>query len=673
MKIRRIRKRDGREVPFDKQKIAEAVTKSQAAVGETDPLFASEVSDVVELALRRRYQAAEDVLPGIEEIQDLVEQALIELGHAAVAKAYILYRDRRARIRTALSVHAGSENGERSARAPRVQVSGALETWSKGRIVAALMNEADLPRPTAEQVAARVEERVFDSGLKRISTGLIRELVDNELVELGLAAALRRARALTLPRHDLRALLEAEGGLLEESLRVRLLERYALEDLLSEASAEGHAAGEFHLVDLGGFHRPLTRSLPVDLLLPGVPGGESAFELLAELGAALEDCGRSLVLDDPLALVAAMPRAWLGPWLRALAALSGGRSRTIELCLPPLGGGARAQQVAGRLIGELARLDTQGRADPALRTFVQLDDLLDCASEGPESARAIEQALVRGVIVPTFGAPGERCGGPGLVRAARERGALCCAGAVALNLPRAARRAGPWREDAFLEELAGMLERALTALGELERGALRARSRRFGARARALHAVVPVGICEALRILGDGELRGEQEGRLLAFLAEALERFGEPRGLALVLTPFFGGEARARFAELDGQLFEARQPLLFGGEGAGFAGGEPYTEGFELSRGEASAPVLLARDAAQLAAVMTSLRAGALHPPRVAASLELLERAEGLHLRARSAAHALYVLPGALAPETGLYEGDGDGPQPAAPRLQERT
>jgi len=156
LKIRRIRKRDGREVPFDKQKIAEAVGKAQAAVGETDALFASEVSDVVELALRRRYQGTPDALPGIEEIQDLVEQALIELGHAAVAKAYILWRDRRARIRTALSVHTESEGSARSARAPRVQASGALESWSKGRIVAALMNEADLPRPTAEQVAERL-------------------------------------------------------------------------------------------------------------------------------------------------------------------------------------------------------------------------------------------------------------------------------------------------------------------------------------------------------------------------------------------------------------------------------------------------------------------------------------------------------------------------------------
>jgi len=382
------------------------------------------------------------------------------------------------------------------------------------------------------------------------------------------------------------------------------------------------------------------------------------------------------VLDDPLPLVSALPRPWLAPWLRALSALAESRGRTLDLCLPTLGGGTRAQQVAGRLLAELARLEPRG-TPPALRCFVQLEDLLGCAGEGGESARAIEAALGSGAIVPAFGSPGERCGGPGLVRAARERGALVCAGAVALNLPRAARRAGPWREDAFFEDLAGMLERALTALSELERGAQRSRNAR-GARARALHAVVPVGLSEALRVLGDGELRGEQEGSVLAFLSEALERFGEPRGLALVLTPFFGEQACERFAALDAQLFQARQPLLFGGEGLSGAGGEPYSSGFELSRSEVSAPALAARDAAHLAAVMSSLRVGALHPPRAAASLELLERAEGLHLRARSAAHALYVLPGALTPSTGLYEGGGDEPQPDAPRpdatrLRERT
>ena len=92
MKIRLVRKRDGREVPFDKHKIAAAVARAQSAVGDEDAQAAADVADIVELALARRYlgertlvPSVSEALPGIEEIQDLVEQALIELGHAAVA------------------------------------------------------------------------------------------------------------------------------------------------------------------------------------------------------------------------------------------------------------------------------------------------------------------------------------------------------------------------------------------------------------------------------------------------------------------------------------------------------------------------------------------------------------------------------------------------------------
>ena len=92
MRIRRVTKRDGRSVPFDKVKIAAAVRRAQAAVGADDERAALDVADIVELALTRRYvgertlvPSGGEAVPGIEEIQDLVEQALIELGHAAVA------------------------------------------------------------------------------------------------------------------------------------------------------------------------------------------------------------------------------------------------------------------------------------------------------------------------------------------------------------------------------------------------------------------------------------------------------------------------------------------------------------------------------------------------------------------------------------------------------------
>ncbi|MEO6708377.1 MAG: ATP cone domain-containing protein, partial [Planctomycetota bacterium] len=143
MSTERVRKRDGREVPFDETKIRDAVQRALVAVGEGDQSFASEVAGVVRLALQNRRAATAaggaDEAPSIEEIQDLVEHALIELGRASVAKAYILYRDRRSKVREVLEVHRSPTPG---LRAPRVRPSeeGASAPWSKSRIVAALMN-----------------------------------------------------------------------------------------------------------------------------------------------------------------------------------------------------------------------------------------------------------------------------------------------------------------------------------------------------------------------------------------------------------------------------------------------------------------------------------------------------------------------------------------------------
>jgi anaerobic ribonucleoside-triphosphate reductase len=54
MTIRRVRKRDGREVPFDLTKIKDAVARAQAAVSEDEPEFAHEVAQIVGLALASR-------------------------------------------------------------------------------------------------------------------------------------------------------------------------------------------------------------------------------------------------------------------------------------------------------------------------------------------------------------------------------------------------------------------------------------------------------------------------------------------------------------------------------------------------------------------------------------------------------------------------------------------
>jgi len=92
-----IRKRDGRIVPFNEEKITDAIFKAAQAVGGENRKIAESLTKQVIKELEK--QGYNGVIPTVEEVQDIVEKVLIENGHARTAKAYILYRDKRSRIR----------------------------------------------------------------------------------------------------------------------------------------------------------------------------------------------------------------------------------------------------------------------------------------------------------------------------------------------------------------------------------------------------------------------------------------------------------------------------------------------------------------------------------------------------------------------------------------------
>jgi ribonucleoside-triphosphate reductase (formate) len=88
--ITKIRKRDGSVVPFQQEKMTEAIWKSAKAVGGTDEEKSKYLSDLILKIINDKYN--ESGIPEVEDVQNIVEKALIEEGHAKVAKAYILYR-----------------------------------------------------------------------------------------------------------------------------------------------------------------------------------------------------------------------------------------------------------------------------------------------------------------------------------------------------------------------------------------------------------------------------------------------------------------------------------------------------------------------------------------------------------------------------------------------------
>ena len=116
-------KRDGRIVPFQQERIVNAIFRAAKAVGGNDREESWRVSEVA----CEQIAATGKRFPTVEEIQDIVERVLIMEGHATTAKAYILYRAKRAELRYAAAEAAKQNDPERQ---------GLLEMFAyKGKLV----------------------------------------------------------------------------------------------------------------------------------------------------------------------------------------------------------------------------------------------------------------------------------------------------------------------------------------------------------------------------------------------------------------------------------------------------------------------------------------------------------------------------------------------------------
>jgi ribonucleoside-diphosphate reductase alpha chain len=94
--IAKIRKRDGRIVHFEQSKISNAIYKALVATGKPDYSLAERLGAKV---VQKMVQQSEKTIPSVEDAQDMVESILIEEGLSETAKAYILYRHERRKVR----------------------------------------------------------------------------------------------------------------------------------------------------------------------------------------------------------------------------------------------------------------------------------------------------------------------------------------------------------------------------------------------------------------------------------------------------------------------------------------------------------------------------------------------------------------------------------------------
>lgn len=103
--IDKVKKRDGRLIPFNPEKITRAIFLAASEVANKEGItadyqIASELTEEVRKLLNRKFAGK---IPSVEDIQDAVIKVLIETGHAKTSETYILYRAERSRIRNSRS------------------------------------------------------------------------------------------------------------------------------------------------------------------------------------------------------------------------------------------------------------------------------------------------------------------------------------------------------------------------------------------------------------------------------------------------------------------------------------------------------------------------------------------------------------------------------------------
>jgi len=140
-----------------------------------------------------------------------------------------------------------------------------MQGWDSNKIVAALLRETGIAREMAESISKEVETIIKSAGV-RVTTPLVRELVNAKLVERGMKDIRDKHTRLGMPIYDVDALLlypnrenanvphnpEATNLTLAEAIK----KEYALINIFSQDVADAHMSGDIHLHDLGFVDRP---------------------------------------------------------------------------------------------------------------------------------------------------------------------------------------------------------------------------------------------------------------------------------------------------------------------------------------------------------------------------------------------------------------------------------
>ena len=271
-------KRSGLVVPFSWQKIELAIDRAVEDVARKHQVaknegLASKVTDQVLQQLNNpvsEFYVHPDEngkrIPRIEDVQDLVEIALAEQGETLVVATYKRYRKQREIARRNIRVRGEAGRNLDVTDASLLLVESTSSNvnlpWDRKRIVKQILDKTDLSIELAINVAKSVENRIIGGDMTIIGTPLIRELVNNELMERGYSQQLRDLSLYRVSRDYLENLMFTKST--ENSNIVNnnpeavnlgvaelVLKQWALDTIFSPEVKRAHDTGAVHVHDLG--------------------------------------------------------------------------------------------------------------------------------------------------------------------------------------------------------------------------------------------------------------------------------------------------------------------------------------------------------------------------------------------------------------------------------------
>lgn len=172
----RVAKRDGTVEPFVIGKILNCVQNGLAASGEPLAIDTSAVGGLAEAVYEYLKSSYSKTPVTSAHLAELVELVLSQTGHSAASLAirqHAYFRDRQRRRMTVAT--------PRPADGRFVQ-----KRWNKTLLIQHLRRHHLLDTPASRMIAGRVEQMIFDCGLRSVTSGLVREMARSELLAWGL-------------------------------------------------------------------------------------------------------------------------------------------------------------------------------------------------------------------------------------------------------------------------------------------------------------------------------------------------------------------------------------------------------------------------------------------------------------------------------------------------------